>query len=380
MTKISAPAYVRDFSCIGGACEDSCCIGWDVDIDLDTFKEYQMAKDVQLRKMFQRYVYKNPAPTDLNVDYAKVELTQDKHCPFLNAEHLCMIQKYLGEACLSNVCASFPRILNEIDGQLIMSMSPSCPEAMRLMLKDSEAMHMIELEGYTRHPVITYKVNTKSKQYKNSPVKHLNKVQGDIEEILLDRRLSFDQRFLKIGIYIKGLGTAKNGLESENISWETGNLSINKKSLILVNGLIDYFMPFDSMVYMDLCKKVKRLEQIDGESYSAFMNRNPHILENYFMNIMRKGLFPFTESESVFEAYQLYFVRYLIIRTQLAGLSEIEGGLTEKLVERYLQSFSKVFEHHRTFAHEMIKILKKEKLNSVKQLQSLLTGNKTEAL
>ena len=31
------PVYFEDFKCIGGKCEDSCCIGWNIDIDKVTF-------------------------------------------------------------------------------------------------------------------------------------------------------------------------------------------------------------------------------------------------------------------------------------------------------------------------------------------------------
>ena len=31
--KIVTPAYYKDFKCIAGACTDTCCAGWDVDVD-----------------------------------------------------------------------------------------------------------------------------------------------------------------------------------------------------------------------------------------------------------------------------------------------------------------------------------------------------------
>lgn len=34
------PSYYGDFHCIGGSCKDSCCIGWEVDIDEDTYEYY----------------------------------------------------------------------------------------------------------------------------------------------------------------------------------------------------------------------------------------------------------------------------------------------------------------------------------------------------
>ena len=31
--KITVPDYYKDFKCIAGACEDTCCAGWQVDVD-----------------------------------------------------------------------------------------------------------------------------------------------------------------------------------------------------------------------------------------------------------------------------------------------------------------------------------------------------------
>ena len=39
-TRMLVPQYVRKFACIGGACEDTCCQGWRVPIDKETYKKY----------------------------------------------------------------------------------------------------------------------------------------------------------------------------------------------------------------------------------------------------------------------------------------------------------------------------------------------------
>ena len=31
--KIRVPEYYKDFACIGGTCIDTCCAGWEVDVD-----------------------------------------------------------------------------------------------------------------------------------------------------------------------------------------------------------------------------------------------------------------------------------------------------------------------------------------------------------
>ena len=38
------PSYYSQFHCIGGSCPDSCCIGWEVDIDEETCDYYKSLK------------------------------------------------------------------------------------------------------------------------------------------------------------------------------------------------------------------------------------------------------------------------------------------------------------------------------------------------
>ena len=47
--KIVTPAYYKDFKCIAGACTDTCCAGWDVDVDEASYKHYREASGKDLR-------------------------------------------------------------------------------------------------------------------------------------------------------------------------------------------------------------------------------------------------------------------------------------------------------------------------------------------
>ena len=68
------PKYLKEFKCIGGKCTDSCCIGWDIDIDKTTFRQYYKVKDVEMKKMFQKNLYNNEYCTSDNIDYGIVKL------------------------------------------------------------------------------------------------------------------------------------------------------------------------------------------------------------------------------------------------------------------------------------------------------------------
>lgn len=41
--KLRMPDYYKKFSCIADKCRDSCCIGWEIEIDNDTANKYQKA-------------------------------------------------------------------------------------------------------------------------------------------------------------------------------------------------------------------------------------------------------------------------------------------------------------------------------------------------
>ena len=76
--KMIYPEYVENFKCIGGECEDNCCIGWDIDVDKITFKKYHKVKDEPMRKMFQKNVYNSNECSNENLDYGRIKLNKEK--------------------------------------------------------------------------------------------------------------------------------------------------------------------------------------------------------------------------------------------------------------------------------------------------------------
>ncbi|MEG1585151.1 MAG: flagellin lysine-N-methylase, partial [Anaerovorax sp.] len=163
--QIKQPQYFEKFHCIGGTCEDNCCIGWDVEIDQRTYKKYRRVKDRSLSLLFREKIFENPDPYNVQIDYALVELGKGNRCPFLNDKNLCKIQGKIGEEYLSNVCATYPRMANEVDGIIEYSATVSCPEAAKLILGNPEKMRWVtkDIEKPQR-TIVNYHVDTKGKQ------------------------------------------------------------------------------------------------------------------------------------------------------------------------------------------------------------------------
>ena len=42
--KIRMPYYYKDFKCIASKCTDTCCAGWQIIIDEDTYSKYKNVK------------------------------------------------------------------------------------------------------------------------------------------------------------------------------------------------------------------------------------------------------------------------------------------------------------------------------------------------
>ena len=91
------PRYCHDFRCIAGDCRDSCCKGWEIDIDSDTAAYYESVGG----KFGERL--RNSISDGCFI------LTEDERCPFLNKQGLCDIYTELGEDKLCRICSDHPR-------------------------------------------------------------------------------------------------------------------------------------------------------------------------------------------------------------------------------------------------------------------------------
>jgi lysine-N-methylase len=109
------PSYAGAFHCIGPACEDHCCHGWDIPLDRRTYERYQLFPADRLGWAVTGFVSPTPAPVAESL-YAHIDMDAAGDCPFLEVDRLCGIQKAYGPELLSSTCSSYPRVLNRVEG------------------------------------------------------------------------------------------------------------------------------------------------------------------------------------------------------------------------------------------------------------------------
>ena len=136
MTEITLSCF-QDFRCIAGACPDTCCVGWEVDLDEDTAARYQ-ALPGALGEEIQSAICQEDGYTFFRL--------KNGQCPFLNKEKLCRLILELGEDVLSVTCREHPRFWEEYGTRRETCLSISCPEAARLLLTEPLALFSRETD------------------------------------------------------------------------------------------------------------------------------------------------------------------------------------------------------------------------------------------
>ena len=132
------PDYYDDFKCIAGACQHNCCIGWEIDIDSESFQKYQNA-DGEVKRSLQKNIALEPC--------AHFVLTEEERCPYLNGDNLCELILYGGEEMLCQICSEHPRFYNTIDDVTEVGLGLCCEAAAKLILTKTEPLKLIAEDG-----------------------------------------------------------------------------------------------------------------------------------------------------------------------------------------------------------------------------------------
>jgi lysine-N-methylase len=377
------PQYVRKFACIGGACEDTCCKGWQVNVDEETYKKYRRCSDPALLVQLTTNVTrnrKNPTPAH----FAKIRLNADASCPFLDTERLCSIQKQLGEEYLSVTCASYPRVWNSVNGLLEESMTMACPEAARLALLDPDAMEFDEIERPSLRVAGFPQLETSSIAPAEA-AHYFWELRIFSIQVLQNREYSIGDRLLLLGLFYRALQDLVDGgrvVETRQlIASYTANIErgayrehladLRSQSTVpvallrqigdgaLLSGVVghrylDCLHEFSAGIgYHEgaLVDDVARqYAEAFENNYEPFMATHQYILEHALVNFVFRNLFPFNGANHPFNSYVMFAVYYSLIRTFLIGIAGFhKERFNADHVIKLIQSFAKTIEHDPTY-------------------------------
>ena len=127
--KIRKPDYYDRFQCIAGACSDSCCIGWEIDVDGERQDTYRSVKGEIGERLKQC------------IDWEEGHFIlqgKEERCPFLNKDNLCDLIIELGEDSLCDICREHPRYYEWYDDMIETGVGLCCEAAAKLVLESPE--------------------------------------------------------------------------------------------------------------------------------------------------------------------------------------------------------------------------------------------------
>ena len=171
------PNFYTEFHCIASSCTDSCCIGWEIDIDPQTAQFYKSVNGNFSNKIENNIAWENPP---------HFILTPKERCPFLNKNNLCDIFINLGEEHLCEICTEHPRFHEWFGNYKESGLGLCCEEAVRLLYTQNHPLSFI-LREIDEEPDDT--------DFDEDILRLLLKVRAYLFGILQDSKLNYEKRF-----------------------------------------------------------------------------------------------------------------------------------------------------------------------------------------
>lgn len=135
---VVTPSYYCEFHCIDRECTDTCCAGWQVDVDQISWNSY--ISETSEYGDFMRGVMEVTPDGE-----RRFRIRKDGRCPFLLDDGYCDMYIHLGEDSLCHTCANFPRYMEDYGDRREVGVAMSCPEAARIIISDE---HPLKLESH----------------------------------------------------------------------------------------------------------------------------------------------------------------------------------------------------------------------------------------
>jgi len=345
------PDHFDAFHCIGSDCEDTCCVGWIVQVDKSTYDKYQTCVDPELGPRLQTLITIREQGHDRNDDtYAQIAMDRAV-CPFLSSG-LCSVQQRLGEEYLSKRCATYPRVINRVGEVLQRSLDLSCPEAARVVLLNPDPIGFAERNytGSSIRPGVA-ELDTSGMGECREPhevlgVGFFGNAQGLVISLLQNRSYPIWKRLAMVGSLCEKLdetgaqggapgnqGKApgviqkhadrlaiqnhvdrlKGGLLDDVLDKSLANPTAQLEGVLdlIAAGINPDFNPRRFLeCYGEFINGIQwtarstieevgiRFAEARAQHYAGFMSRHEHIMEHYLVNYAYRTLFPFGLAES----------------------------------------------------------------------------------
>jgi lysine-N-methylase len=367
------PKYMVDFKCINSSCIDTCCAGWDINIDDDSYNRYVNSAG-HLKELVAGKFFENKEEHD-SFNCGFMILKDESRCPFLNSNMLCDIHGETGEENLCITCKSYPRVFNIVDNVYEKSGLPSCIEICTRAFLNKDKMEFVELEEEIEESNIEIRriIDSEAFDGTESLVQYFWDIRVISINIMQLRSFSIEERLNILHRFYEQMensNTLKDFDSIDELIEEFNDESMDFKALkgIAFNEDNNFYISLCDDILVDNIRSVRLKECVkeykagilkfkdiskyieDNSKYFDELLNYSYVFENYIVNQIFKDLVPFNNGESLIKSIEVIINSYRIIKSYVIGMAinsevEIEG----ELIVRVIQALSKDIEHNKVF-------------------------------
>lgn len=376
--KVLKPFYYDDFKCISNNCIDSCCIGWQINIDENTYKKYKKVKGGFGKELNQGI---NRIRTKSNkLEYGKMKL-KDKRCYMLNEDNLCNVYINLGESYLCNTCKMYPRDINKYGEIYERNLYMSCPEVARYFVKHKGNFYFNMDEEELSDLDKDYIMN---KIYDEKLYNFLWDARSLAMEIIQFKEIEIWKRiiFLKILTdkvqklideenyenYEKVLNAFRDEITKIDVINSLDKITVvSNVKINFIKAVVDVSekVAIDKIKYINLLEEYKKLFKSDNENnfnniikeedkFNKYLKEKENILENLLIYLIYKHFMNALYTKDLNEEINNIIISYAMIKMLLLGRwYKNNKSLSEEDFVEVFYIFSRVIEHNKMFLNKI---------------------------
>lgn len=339
------------FKCTADKCRLTCCEGWDISVDADTYNKWKSEGEAF------NYILDNiKIKRGRSKSGYFIKKRTEKACPLLDEKGLCEIVKNHGEEYLSLTCHKFPRIENSFGHRRELSLSCACPEVVELI---SSLEGKIELVSENS----IYNINDSSSKSEAFEVK-LRKVLIDLcqnENFLLEERIIAGFEILLNILSLEGenennkLNELRKYEEPDyvkGLTYKYRNIEINFDDTIeeLNNLFLDIVMNYKNVHGLEnILKDISDFaENINTKGLSAQWNTYKSLINQYSLvleNCIAAKIYSTCTSsdiENMTISFQIIILEFLLMRYALFLKYCINKEFDMENIKNYITAFSRI--------------------------------------
>ena len=380
---LTAPDWMKDFSCIAGDCPESCCQRWNIDVDSGHAESYTHLGDPELQSILDRLLHKirvrHPGKRQGETLYRLQLLKEpDERCPLLNERGECRLQKKYGAYILCDTCYFHPRTFWQIDDHLCMSACLSCPECARLALLHREPAAFLSFEAEIDPGAEWLVTSLMTDPDAAMLMRNRETVVASLCMLLQQRGFSIRQRLARAVCFLKRISKLPHpdGDDIRKLAEKMDAVMVPIRETEDPTGLMKVYLAVFDPVGEALEKGAQgaaeftRLLAGGRDGYASvlagnysegcrimepFLIQNEHLIENFMVHYVFSDSFkqfyrcqngPLSVPDILRHEAALLRVWYLFLRVQLAQTALMSQGMDEARFLKTVISADKTWWHY----------------------------------